>query len=215
MDENTTNIANALQFGLAQAAGSSSPRIVLLTDGNENRGSAEQAAAVARALGARIFPVPLGSAAAPDAAGSFRRGHPRARARPAGRAAGGDRHGAQQHRDPRAGHPFPRREPVGHPREASLPPGRTRCSFAAPSPSAACRRGTRWSRRPATPVQQNNHCAALRGGDRRARRSSTWPGPADESPRLLAALAAQGITAVERVPAGSPAPLPATSRMTR
>jgi uncharacterized membrane protein len=62
VDPDATNIAAAIQDGLAQAGSRSAPRIVLLTDGNENRGSAEAAAGVARAMGARIFPVPLGAA---------------------------------------------------------------------------------------------------------------------------------------------------------
>jgi uncharacterized membrane protein len=63
-----TDIAGAIQFSLAQAEGGSSPRIVLLTDGNENRGSADAAAQVARSLGARIFAVPLGGLTAAAAA---------------------------------------------------------------------------------------------------------------------------------------------------
>jgi uncharacterized membrane protein len=56
-----TDIAGAIQLGLARAAGSGAPRLLLLTDGRQNRGSAAQAAAAARSLGARIFPVPLGA----------------------------------------------------------------------------------------------------------------------------------------------------------
>ena len=63
VDPGATNIGAALQDGLAQAGTGAAPRIVLLTDGNENRGSADAAAAVARSMGARIFPVPLGTAA--------------------------------------------------------------------------------------------------------------------------------------------------------
>ena len=60
VDPDATNIGAAIQDGLAQAGSGAAPRIVLLTDGNENRGSAEAAAGVARSMGARIFPVPLG-----------------------------------------------------------------------------------------------------------------------------------------------------------
>ncbi len=64
VEPGATNIGAALQDGLAQAGdgrtgGGAAPRIVLLTDGNENRGSADAAAAVAKSMGARIFPVPL------------------------------------------------------------------------------------------------------------------------------------------------------------
>jgi uncharacterized membrane protein len=63
VDPGATNIGAAIQDGLAQAGTGAAPRIVLLTDGNENRGSADASAGVARSLGARIFPVPLGAAA--------------------------------------------------------------------------------------------------------------------------------------------------------
>jgi Ca-activated chloride channel family protein len=61
VDTGATDIGEALQVGLAQARSGAPPRIVLLTDGNENRGSADAAAGVARSMGARIFPVPLGT----------------------------------------------------------------------------------------------------------------------------------------------------------
>ncbi|HVO37718.1 MAG TPA: VWA domain-containing protein [Spirochaetia bacterium] len=60
VDTEATNIGLAIQDGLAQDGRGAVPRIVLLSDGNETRGSAEAAAGVARAMGARIFPVPLG-----------------------------------------------------------------------------------------------------------------------------------------------------------
>ena len=63
VDAEATNIGAAIQAGLAQGGSGPAPRLVLLTDGNENRGSATLAAGVARAMGARIFPVPLGLAA--------------------------------------------------------------------------------------------------------------------------------------------------------
>jgi Ca-activated chloride channel family protein len=61
VDPDATDIGAAIQDGLAQA-GNGPSRLVLFTDGNENRGSAEAAAGVARAMGARIFPVALGPA---------------------------------------------------------------------------------------------------------------------------------------------------------
>ena len=63
VDAEATNIGAAIQAGLAQGGSGPAPRLVLLTDGNENRGNATLAAGVARAMGARIFPVPLGLAA--------------------------------------------------------------------------------------------------------------------------------------------------------
>lgn len=63
LDTSATNIGAAIQDGLAQAGNGGAPHIVLLTDGNENRGSADAAAGVARSMGARIFPVPIGETA--------------------------------------------------------------------------------------------------------------------------------------------------------
>ena len=68
VDGGATNIGEAIQEALAQNGKAASPRIVLLTDGNENRGSAESSAGLARSMGARIFPAPLG-ALVPPAAG--------------------------------------------------------------------------------------------------------------------------------------------------
>jgi len=58
VDPDATDVGAAIQDGLAQA-GNGPSRIILFTDGNENRGSAEAAAGVARAMGARIYPVAL------------------------------------------------------------------------------------------------------------------------------------------------------------
>jgi Mg-chelatase subunit ChlD len=63
IDGSATDIGAALRLALARAA-SSPLRVVLLSDGNQNRGSAEEAAAEARSLGARIFPFALSPAAA-------------------------------------------------------------------------------------------------------------------------------------------------------
>ncbi len=66
VDGDATDIGGALQFALAQSERGAAPRIVLLSDGNENRGSAAAAAQVARSLGARIFTVPLGALGAEE-----------------------------------------------------------------------------------------------------------------------------------------------------
>ena len=143
------------------------PRIVLLTDGNENRGSAAQAAAVARSFGARIFPVPL--AAAPAARGRRRApargvggGHPRARracAResrtrsPSWCEAAGTR--------PRRVTLFRDGQPVAT-REALLGArGERGAVLRRASPSGACTPGTRWWRRPRDGTAQNNHYRRL------------------------------------------------------
>jgi len=60
VEPGATNIGAALQDGLAQAVPGGALRILLLTDGNENRGSADAAAVVAKSMGARVFPLPLG-----------------------------------------------------------------------------------------------------------------------------------------------------------
>ncbi len=203
--ENTTNIANALQFGLAQAAGSASPRVVLLTDGNENRGSAEQAAGVVRALGARIFPVPLGSAAGPDevevsvedvrAPASVRQDEPQEvvvmiRSRTRARA----RVTLLRDADPVAT------------RDQILAPGENAISFTGSFPARGLHAWDALVSAPGDVLQQNNH----------ARRFVSVSGPPQvlyvsrsgrQSPSLLAALAAQGVTAVRADPAGLPGTL--------
>ncbi|MCX7048370.1 MAG: VWA domain-containing protein [Candidatus Sumerlaeota bacterium] len=54
-----SNIANALQLALACASGAAQKRIVLLSDGNQNAGSAEEAARAAVAAGISVDVVPL------------------------------------------------------------------------------------------------------------------------------------------------------------
>ena len=65
IDGSATDIAAGLRLGLAEAgrAGGGAPRVVLLSDGNQTTGDADAAAAEARALGARIFVFPLPAAA--------------------------------------------------------------------------------------------------------------------------------------------------------
>jgi Ca-activated chloride channel family protein len=60
VDGTSTNIARALQVGLASLPTDGARRLVLLSDGNENVSSAAEAALIARSLGAEIYPVPLG-----------------------------------------------------------------------------------------------------------------------------------------------------------
>jgi hypothetical protein len=56
----STNIARALQVGIASFPSDGARRLVLLSDGNENVGSAADAALIARSLGVQIFALPLG-----------------------------------------------------------------------------------------------------------------------------------------------------------
>ena len=205
VEENTTNIANALQFGLAQAGGSSSPRVVLLTDGNENRGRAAQAAGVARALGARIYPVPLGSAAAPDAVEvsvedlraptSVRQDEPqevvvmiRSRTRTRAR--------VTLLRDA---------EPVAA-RDEILVPGENAVSFNGSFPERGLHAWDALVSAPGDTLPQNNHSrrfVSVSGAPQVLYVSR----PGRQSPSLLAAMAAQGIIAVPRNPSGLPGTL--------
>jgi Ca-activated chloride channel family protein len=56
----STNIARAIQVGIASFPSDGARRLVLLSDGNENVGSAAEAALIARSLGVQIFALPLG-----------------------------------------------------------------------------------------------------------------------------------------------------------
>jgi Mg-chelatase subunit ChlD len=59
IDRGTTDIARAVQFTLAQLPEEGSRRIVLFSDGNENRGKAAETAALAASFGVEISCVPL------------------------------------------------------------------------------------------------------------------------------------------------------------
>lgn len=59
VDGSTTNIAGALQIAMATLPDQGENRIVLLSDGNENRGDAYSVAKIARSSGAEIISVPL------------------------------------------------------------------------------------------------------------------------------------------------------------
>jgi hypothetical protein len=55
-----TNIARAIQVGIASFPSEGVRRLVLLSDGNENVGAAAEAALIARSLGVQVFALPLG-----------------------------------------------------------------------------------------------------------------------------------------------------------
>jgi uncharacterized membrane protein len=55
-----TNIARAIQVGIASFPTEGARRLVLLSDGNENVGSAAEAALLARSLDVQLFALPLG-----------------------------------------------------------------------------------------------------------------------------------------------------------
>jgi Ca-activated chloride channel family protein len=60
VDGAATNIARALQVGLASFPSEGARQLVLLTDGNENVASAMDAAVIARSLGTAVSALPLG-----------------------------------------------------------------------------------------------------------------------------------------------------------
>ena len=61
IDPKATNIKDALQLAIGRFPESGKNRIVLFTDGHENRKEAREAAYLARSLGVEIFPAPLSS----------------------------------------------------------------------------------------------------------------------------------------------------------
>jgi len=206
VDTGATNIGEAIQDALAQAGGAGAPRIVLLTDGNENRGSAEASAGLARSMGARIFPVPLGGP--PPAAPA-----PAAASAPAGNDVAVD--GVQAPAAVRQGEAHEvtvmvrSRAPVsarvtlfrdGTPlatRTAELSPGENAVAFTGSFPGRGLHAWDAVVEAPGDPLSQNNH-------DRQLVEVSGPPQvlyvsrPGGSSPSLLAALAAQGISVVSR-----------------
>ena len=66
-DSGATDIGRAIRLGLAALPREGGRRLVLLSDGNENRGNALDAARIARTDGAEIYAVPLASAASGEA----------------------------------------------------------------------------------------------------------------------------------------------------
>jgi len=60
-----TDISQALGLAMAQFSPGGERRVVLLTDGNETRGNAEETARVAQSLGVEVWSVPVGSASRP------------------------------------------------------------------------------------------------------------------------------------------------------
>ena len=64
VDGTATNIARAIQIGLANFPADGARRLVLLSDGNENVAAAAETGFVARSLGTEIFSLPLGRPAA-------------------------------------------------------------------------------------------------------------------------------------------------------
>ncbi len=60
-----TDISHALELAMAQFSGGGKERVVLLTDGNETKGDAQEAALVAQSLGVEVWGVPIGSSSRP------------------------------------------------------------------------------------------------------------------------------------------------------
>ena len=208
VDVGATDIGGAIQFSLAQVT-EGAPRIVLLTDGNENRGNAEQAATVARSLGARIFPAPLSTRI--TAGSAVNRGEVSVEdIRAPERVRQGEPHEVTvmvRSRTETRGRVTLFREglPVAT-REGMLAPGENAVQFSAVFPQKGLQAWDALVEAPSDVSPENNHY----------RRFVEVTGPPQvlyvarpghESPALLAALAAQGITTVERGPAGLPGTL--------
>ncbi len=60
VEGSATHVARAIQAGIASFPPDGARRLALLSDGNENVGSAAEAALIARSLGSAIYPLPLG-----------------------------------------------------------------------------------------------------------------------------------------------------------
>jgi uncharacterized membrane protein len=56
-----TDVSHAIEVALAQFPAGGKKRVVILSDGNETRGNAQEAALVAQSLGVEVWSVPLGS----------------------------------------------------------------------------------------------------------------------------------------------------------
>jgi uncharacterized membrane protein/Mg-chelatase subunit ChlD len=56
-----TDVSHAIEVALAQFPAAGKKRVVILSDGNETRGNAQEAALVAQSLGVEVWSVPLGS----------------------------------------------------------------------------------------------------------------------------------------------------------
>src|SRR5207302_11146513 len=67
IDDTHTDIAAAIKLALASFPEGSAKRIVLISDGNQNLGSAEEQARLARSLGVQIDVLPLGAVERDDA----------------------------------------------------------------------------------------------------------------------------------------------------
>jgi Ca-activated chloride channel family protein len=209
VDGSATDIASALQFALAQAAPLGTPRLVLLTDGNANRGSAAEAAVVAKSLGARIYPMALAPLAAAGATAS--RGEVAVEdLRAAARVRAGEPHEVvvivRSRAEARARVTlFRDTEPVAT-REVYLSPGENVVQFSALFPDRGLHAWDAVVESPTDVIAQNNH----------GRRLVEVTGPPQvlyaarqgrSSGSFLAALAAQGISVVQTEPSRLPGTL--------
>ena len=59
VNQNATNISEALQMAIGRLPGEGDNRILILSDGNETIGQAEEMAVLARSLGIKIYALPL------------------------------------------------------------------------------------------------------------------------------------------------------------
>jgi Mg-chelatase subunit ChlD len=197
-----TDIAKAIQLGLAEAK--DAPRIVLLTDGNENRGDAERAATVARSQGVPIFAFPLGATGTGTEVEI-------ANIRAPARVRQGEPHEVTvmvRSRTPVKARVTLLRDgqPVAT-REGALSAGENAVQFSGAFPERGLHAWDAFVDAPADAIPQNNRY-------RRYVEVSGAPQvlyvsrPGRQSTALLGALAAQGITVIPRDVAGLPGTLP-------
>ena len=207
VDEEATDIGGALQYALAQAPPGAATRILLLTDGRENRGAAEAAAGVAHSLGARIFPVPLGAAAsAAELAGEVAVEEVRAPARARQDEPMEVTVMVRSRTETRARVTLMRDGVAVATREGMLAPGENAVQFTGSFPERGPHSWDGLVESPGDGIAQNNHARLtvdVTGNPQILYVAREGAG----SPSLLAALTAQGIAAVTVEPAGLPGTL--------
>ncbi|HUJ74602.1 MAG TPA: VWA domain-containing protein, partial [bacterium] len=202
VDTSATDVGAGIQDALAQAGRGGSTRIVLLTDGNENRGDADSAAEAARSMGARIFPVALGGTpSGTEVAVDDVRAPSRVRQDEAHEVTV-----MVRSRTPVTARITLLRDTVPMAaRVQSLSPGENAVQFTGSFPDRGLHAWDALVEAPGDQVAQNNH-------DRRLVEVSGAPqvlyvSRGKGSPSLLAALAAQGISVVSRPPSALPGTL--------
>jgi len=206
VDGSASDIGGALQFALAQAPAGAAARIVLLSDGRENRGSAAAAAAVAHSLGARIYPMVIGARAAQTgtaAATEVAVEEVRAPARARQNEPMEVTVMVRSRTETRARVTLLRDGVPVATREGTLAPGENAVQFTGTFPERGPHAWDGLVEAPGDGIPQNNH-ARLTVEVTGTPQILYVAKKGTESPSLLAALKAQGITAVTTDPTGLP-----------